>query len=1060
MSQTLWRRCTSYAVSAVMLCNANVFTVAALMSTPAYAQSQESEPEQDALFRQLQEEFDTANPYNNYGQGRELEFDEAGPSRDLTDTLQRMINESSSQPSQIDPDLITNPGLDQDSSLDAYTNDALSIGKSVGMPSMSPQGNIRVEYARESTVEVYRDEAGALRVRPKANAASIERNTNGVAQNEAFSSEIDHDQTSADGLTTYGDEPALYDVGRQTHSKLKAQTTRTGEANAYQAVTGSARQVINTEVPDAILQPGYTAFERDTQNNSAFLNGCTSTTTVEDGSLYRPELYTERCNEYQTDNVFFCEIERDYRVPMTLDEEGLTSCGPGCFEMEIGWEDEPRKFTAPSECQAYPETRTFTMTLQPGMDIENVSIQGFIDDHTKFSVNGTPIYSRVNFQDGVDLPLPNTGAGATSCETDTWQPISRNVTAGVRQVFESQKAVQPDGTEKLAINLLMNNVISVRGGYYAKIRFQFSDEKNFTPEVKQYPEGCHDAVAPAIKSYGGLDAMYGAGLTDADIPASQCRFDAYEVIEEGTRGLPPSALDTLPPLFSGDDGYVTWKANLEGYTCDPLQGDEICVVGQDNVERCFTWDDMREMEQPNSCKAYVEDNSCTEIERECIEGWTHPAEVNGESVDYCFNQQVTFECDRGNDVGYEYTSTRNTCDSMIPCAGGDCGLTNNESNGRFLEAMSMSHVMEHIKSDSVCTDPANPETCEVFQGEYEYCSWETTGLGTDCCESPGGVNFVQYLQFSLALMRYDAKVLDGFYTDAIGDAAKGAWDTIADPIVEGAGEVWDELYEPFTSAVENAIGNVAGMISGTPGVEPVKYAFGEGMMGAAKTQAAQFIYDAMPEELAELVFTANLDGEVTGLTNTGQNIVTTVNWLMTAYMTYQLVKLALTLLTACDENEQDVGLKLQMRQCFEVGDDYCETSVLGVCMVKRQNHCCYGSMLSRIVMEQAAPMLGKDMSQCAGLTMEELKLLDFSQIDLSEWTATLLENDLMPKNSEEALTGSGRQDNKGARQTVTERTLLRTEGIAESLDARTEALKSPNLDCSQTPRPPVCQFRL
>ncbi|WP_175610086.1 conjugal transfer protein TraN, partial [Pseudoalteromonas sp. SK20] len=40
-------------------------------------------------------------------------------------------------------------------------------------------------------------------------------------------------------------------------------------------------------------------------------------------------------------------------------------------------------------------------------------------------------------------------------------------------------------------------------------------------------------------------------------------------------------------------------------------------------------------------------------------------------------------------------------------------------------------------------------------------------------------------------------------------------------------------------------------------------------------------------------------------------------------------------------------------------DKYCAKESLGVCYMKRQDYCCYGSILSRIVMEQAHVLLDK-----------------------------------------------------------------------------------------------------
>jgi len=145
-------------------------------------------------------------------------------------------------------------------------------------------------------------------------------------------------------------------------------------------------------------------------------------------------------------------------------------------------------------------------------------------------------------------------------------------------------------------------------------------------------------------------------------------------------------------------------------------------------------------------------------------------------------------------------------------------------------------------------------------------------------------------------------------------------------------------------------------------------------------------------------------------------------------------------------------------------------------------------------MEQAGPLLNKDMSDCKGLTQQDFGSLDFDQIDLTEWVGLLLESGEMKTEADEmSLTGGGevvaiecetweeedpitgdivvqercfnrmeggRALNAENRQVVSERTVSRTEGAADwAQDARNSARDAAtNLNCSVVPRPPVCNF--
>ncbi len=53
--------------------------------------------------------------------------------------------------------------------------------------------------------------------------------------------------------------------------------------------------------------------------------------------------------------------------------------------------------------------------------------------------------------------------------------------------------------------------------------------------------------------------------------------------------------------------------------------------------------------------------------------------------------------------------------------------------------------------------------------------------------------------------------------------------------------------------------------------------------------------------------------------------------------------------------------------------------------LKATDMCCYNSMLSRVIMQQAYPQLGIDpvASNCVGLSIKQIQQLDFDKIDLT-----------------------------------------------------------------------------
>lgn len=53
--------------------------------------------------------------------------------------------------------------------------------------------------------------------------------------------------------------------------------------------------------------------------------------------------------------------------------------------------------------------------------------------------------------------------------------------------------------------------------------------------------------------------------------------------------------------------------------------------------------------------------------------------------------------------------------------------------------------------------------------------------------------------------------------------------------------------------------------------------------------------------------------------------------------------------------------------------------------------CSFNSVLAKIINTQGKPQLGLDVSNCAGLSMEQLGQLDFTKIDFSEFSSQMLD---------------------------------------------------------------------
>ena len=113
----------------------------------------------------------------------------------------------------------------------------------------------------------------------------------------------------------------------------------------------------------------------------------------------------------------------------------------------------------------------------------------------------------------------------------------------------------------------------------------------------------------------------------------------------------------------------------------------------------------------------------------------------------------------------------------------------------------------------------------------------------------------------------------------------------------------------------------------------------------------------------------------------------------------------LQFLVPCSPEETELSTSKEIDATLYLGS-YCGEKIrLGfakVCVRKDRSYCAWPTPLGKVIMTQARPQLGGSFGSarnpnCKGLSIDELPMLDWNEIDLTEWAGKLMETGNLPK---------------------------------------------------------------
>jgi conjugal transfer mating pair stabilization protein TraN len=743
-------------------------------------------------------------------------------------------------------------------------------------------------------------------------------------------------------MDAFGDEGAATALTSAVAARLAGENSR--QAEAVQTVRQSA---LSRSHPDLVSDPVFNRSESlldgDDPIFDSFFEGCESTEIpVGEGSGVHVPDY-RYCSRVVTP-VEQCEITHEYDAGLLLivgGEGGILSCGDGCLDVYVGRVGD-NYWTG--NCSIFEQE--VRIQVDNGAAITSAVLQeARWDDYMQILIGGERVWQGPNQNFPPETPGP--------CELRTNWVQTPNV----------------DLTSRFQQNGLLEFLVRVsvtRGGEgYARIRILYDaarvvtlDRWNISPECDALIDGLADGAC----SLTSLTCLDGPPM---DVPC--LTVNGFEICQGD---LLPGPIAGYSPLCRRGEIVAN---------CRFTQGPMECWVDPNGNQHCPTNDGG----QPDGCAVLQDNPSCGFVESQCL-----PFAMG--SSGRCYAYQEEWDC--GYDVEIPGgTSRRITCDGPIRCMGEECVSPPREANPDFGRAAATLSAMTFMAMEMDCTDPGNPDSCQIFAGEPMECK-QALGGYQDCCNVPVGVGLADYLKLTMASYDLAQKLQLGERLANAGLNVPGAWNAVRN----FASQTWSTITQPFTSSW----GSLAQSYGGAA-VDALESFSLDALKQELMTATAEFVSNTFGPEVASMFFTqTGTDAAGEAVYGLSETFATALNVIMWVYTIYLILNILIDIIWACEEEEFLLAARREMLACTRIGT-YCATDSAFGCIETRDAYCCYDSPLGRIVMEGASTQFSLDLGtpeqpNCQGLTIAQVAALNWDEIDLGQWYGILAANGVIP----------------------------------------------------------------
>lgn len=379
---------------------------------------------------------------------------------------------------------------------------------------------------------------------------------------------------------------------------------------------------------------------------------------------------------------------------------------------------------------------------------------------------------------------------------------------------------------------------------------------------------------------------------------------------------------------------------LDSTPCKRIGDVTVCLAGATNkpdnavsmTESCWQY------EGAYTCRDHTSVDTCTPLrERSC--GQVNTECLTTDAQGKCISATQTYQCPDQAPTIVE----RTVCETAL-CQqdGTGCFDTSRPTDRDFGQAAAM---MEAAREAGIYG--LEGENVEVFKGYMEECSVKTFGgsnVKSCCAEAGGGEGFNNYTVLGKT-------------------AAEAAYAVGSEEFKAGSKFVYDALFQTQNaSLMQEGASAAAGGLSDTAA---------EAAAGTAGTNFGAY------------GFTFSYSAEA------GFSFVGFDPWSFALAVVIAVV----TEWLSCEPEEKTMQLKLGQKLCSYV-ESYCSSQALGGCTVKQEKHCCFNSVLAKLINRQGRAQLALPLNICDGFSKDQLLALDFSKIDLTEFIETIRPRDV------------------------------------------------------------------